>query len=129
MLFYITIDSAFAVWSASCVWASLTLVVYLVCAFHCSGYRVPFGHRTFTHSTDRHLGCVQALLLLCVSVAVPDRIPLKRLTLAKTFHALLLSWAEMPTISVRSFSALLQVSTCRQTLQRGVPPHRGAPHI
>lgn len=98
--------------------------------FYCSRYRAPFGHRTFICSADGHLGCVQVLLLLSVSVASPDRIPLKRLILAKTFRTLLLSRAEMPAASpLAHFLLLLQSSTRLQALQRGGPPHRGAPHV
>ena len=64
--------------------------------FHGGAYHVPFGV-TLSSIPRVDIWAVSKFCRYCVPVAIPDRISLKRLTLAATFHVLLLSWAEMLT--------------------------------
>lgn len=94
---------------------SCWLVFTAVCTVHHSAIT------PFTHSpADGHLGCFQvSALTLSGSVNFHGHVSLKSLTLAKTFHVLLFSWAGMPCVFISAhFLLILQASAYMQSLQR-----------
>lgn len=106
---------------------------HAICEIHacwlCISWLLIFTAMCATHNyaiiiycspTEGYFGCFQVFaVILSGSMNIHEHVSLKSLSLTKTFHMLLYSWAGRPFLSIFAhFLLILQVSTSMQPLQR-----------